>query len=221
MAGTSKKIGVLVSGGLDSAALVGFYLNKKTQVWPIYIRCGLRWENNEIFWAKRYLKSIKSTHLKPLTILNFSLEDAYDHTWSKTGKTPGRRSADDAVFLPARNMLLVTKALLHLSSNKIYQLALATLKGNPFPDGKRSYFNKLGQVLSKGFNKKISIQTPFRTLSKKQILQKVKKFPIHLSLSCINPKNHTHCGWCNKCAERKKAFQKAGMDDLTRYQSIN
>jgi 7-cyano-7-deazaguanine synthase len=212
----NKKIGVLFSGGLDSAALVANLLEKGYEVWPVYVSCGLTWEKREIYWARKFIINLKGKRIQPLAIVHLALENAYKHNWSKTGDTPGPTSSDDAVFLPARNLLLITKALLYLSSKKIFVLALAILKGNPFPDASRKFFRRLEKVLSSSFKEKIKILTPFRGSKKKTILQ-MKGYPLHLSFSCINPYGYLHCGACNKCVERKHAFKKAGIADLTKY----
>jgi 7-cyano-7-deazaguanine synthase in queuosine biosynthesis len=44
-----------------------------------------------------------------------------------------------------------------------------------------------------------------------------KGLALELTFSCINPKGYEHCGDCNKCTERKKAFFAAGVFDKTRY----
>ena len=212
-----KKIGVLFSGGVDSAALLARYLKAAYQVWPVYTTAGLPWEKAELTWAKRLLKNIQTTDLKPLTVVRLRLEKAYDKNWSQTGRTPGLHSSDEAVYLPARNLLLITKALLFLSSRKINEIAIATLKGNPFPDGRESYFRLLEKVLSRSFRRRIFIRSPFRTMEKIQIIRKFPAFPFHLTFSCINMRGLVHCGRCNKCAERKRAFKKAGVGDRTAY----
>jgi 7-cyano-7-deazaguanine synthase len=212
-----KKIGVLTSGGLDSAALIGHYLKKGFEVWPIYIRCGLRWEAAEQRAARKFINALSTKRARKLASIHLLLEHAYDKNWSTTGKIPGARSSDKAVYLPARNLLLVMKAVLYLFPHKIYRLALATLNGNPFPDGRRSYFDSLQKVLSASFGKRIRIETPFRNSVKKKIILSNRAFPLYLSLSCLRPTGGMHCGRCNKCAERKKAFRQAGLKDLTNY----
>jgi 7-cyano-7-deazaguanine synthase len=213
----SKNIGVLFSGGLDSAALIGFLLNKGYSVWPVYTQAGLHWEKIEYFWAQKFLKAQHSARLHKLASVRLALEQAYHNNWSHTGETPGEHSRDESVYLPARNLLLITKALLYLSSQNIYQLAIATLRGNPFPDGRVSYFKLLEKVLAKSFNQNVRILTPFRQLHKKDIIARCFGVPIHYSFSCINPIGRFHCGRCNKCAERKRAFTQAGVNDKTIY----
>jgi len=44
-----------------------------------------------------------------------------------------------------------------------------------------------------------------------------KRLPLEATFSCLNPKGYDHCGECNKCTERKKAFFAVGMTDKTKY----
>ena len=44
-----------------------------------------------------------------------------------------------------------------------------------------------------------------------------QRMPLEFTFSCLNPKGYDHCGECNKCVERKKAFFAAGVFDKTRY----
>jgi len=212
-----RNIGVLFSGGLDSAALVGHYDKRGTRVWPIYVRCGLRWEKAELRFAQQYLKALRSKNVQPLAKLQLLLEGAYESNWSQKGKVPSATSDDREVFLPARNLLLCIKALLALSSKGINDVALATLKGNPFDDATTSYVHDLERVLRRSFQQRVRVHMPFRGLSKSQVIRRHKDLPLEFSLSCINPRGNLHCGACNKCAERKKAFAKADVVDRTTY----
>ena len=52
---------------------------------------------------------------------------------------------------------------------------------------------------------------------KVQVVARGKKWPLELTLSCLAPRDMQHCGRCNKCAERRKAFAGAGLPDKTVY----
>jgi 7-cyano-7-deazaguanine synthase len=41
--------------------------------------------------------------------------------------------------------------------------------------------------------------------------------PLVFTLSCIQPLVGRHCGACNKCAERRRAFEQAQLPDPTEY----
>src|SRR4051812_41345213 len=102
---------ILISGGLDSAILLGESLNQSTTVQPLYIRTGLSWEPVELAHAQRFLIALARPSLRPLRILEQPVADLYDDHWSLTGKNvPGAETPDEAVFLPGRNVLLLSKA---------------------------------------------------------------------------------------------------------------
>lgn len=60
MASVGKRVCVLMSGGLDSAVLVVFYLERGFHVLPVYVAGGLRWERVELAWTRRFLRRIAS-----------------------------------------------------------------------------------------------------------------------------------------------------------------
>ncbi len=215
----ARKIGVLFSGGLDSAALLEHYRSRGYEVHPVFIEAGLPWEKIELYWTRRFLTALHSSQIKPLLTIKLLLGDAYRHNWSKIGKIPGPRSRDQAVYLPARNLMLLSRAMLFLTPLHVTDIAIGTLEGNPFPDGKRSYFKLLARVFSQSIGKHIQIHSPLRKQKKKNVIAAHKELPLHLTFSCINPKGKFHCGKCNKCAERKKAFKQAGVADKTVYKS--
>ncbi len=213
-----KEIAVLVSGGLDSAILTAHLLKTHSFVQPIYLKSGHVWEKTEFFWLKRYLKAIADQRLRQLVSLSFETRDLYEGHWSLTGKkTPDERSDDRKVYLPGKNLLLIAKASVYCSLNHISMLALGPLKTNPFPDAKSSFFKNLEKICSDGLNFKLKIKTPFLKKTKNEVMKLGKNLPLHLTFSCLSPIGNNHCGKCNKCAERKKAFREAKMEDRTKY----
>ena len=64
---------------------------------------------------------------------------------------------------------------------------------------------------------RLSILRPFARLWKKDVLELGRGLPLELTFSCIIPNDGLHCGRCNKCAERRRAFASASMEDGTKY----
>lgn len=219
MGKAEKSIAVLTSGGLDSAALLWKFspsLCPSSLVYPIFIRQGLRWENAELFWLKKFLCYLKTS---PLTVLELPVRDLYQKHWAIGGKpVPGRNSQDSAVYLPGRNLLLTLKAAIFCVTHQIPTLAIGSLDHNPFPDATPLFFRQWGKSLSMGLGGSIEIVAPFRQQTKAQVIQANSDAPLHLSFSCINPWGVRHCGACNKCAERQKAFRQAKREDKTIYE---
>jgi 7-cyano-7-deazaguanine synthase len=63
----------------------------------------------------------------------------------------------------------------------------------------------------------VRIVRPFAAFEKREVMHLGRSFPLEETFSCISPAGGLHCGRCNKCAERKAAFSRAEMRDLTVY----
>ncbi len=214
----SPGLAVLVSGGPDSAVLVGEALQGRAAVYPLYVRCGLVWETEELDYLRRFLDAISSSALRPLTVLEMPVGDLYPGHWSLTGKgTPDAATPDEAVFLPGRNVLLLSKAMLWCHLRAVSEIAIATLASNPFPDATPEFFAAFEAVVNRAVGGRIRIHQPYLSLKKTEVLRRGRALPLELTFSCIRPRQGRHCGACNKCAERRRAFADAGVPDRTPY----
>jgi 7-cyano-7-deazaguanine synthase len=208
---------VLVSGGLDSAILVGESVRDHV-VWPLYVRFGLAWEEAELLHLRHFLEAIASPNLRPLVVLDMPVRDLYGQHWSITGEeVPAAGSADEEVFLPGRNVLLLTKALLWCHLHGVPAVALAPLAANPFPDATPAFFAAFAAVVNESVGGSVRIELPYRGLSKVEVLHRGREMPLVWTFSCIRPVNNRHCGTCNKCGERHQSFRDAGLSDPTLY----
>lgn len=203
-----QKICVLVSGGMDSSILLALIARQYQEVHPLYIRCGLNWEKAELYWLKKYLKKIISPNIQSLKILNVPVHDLYKDHWSLTGKNiPGLNSNNQEVYLPGRNILLLSHTAIFCSKNDIPEISLGILKGNQFPDSQKSFFSSFEKMIMQGLNFSLKIQTPFSDMSKVDVLKLGKDLPLNLVFSCLKPDGIYPCGKCNKCAEREKVMR--------------
>lgn len=215
--GSPKSVGLLLSGGLDSAILLGHLLDQGMHVQPFYIQSGLHWQDQELESLRHYLAAVWQPELSALVILDLPLSDVYQNHWSITGRNvPAADSPDSAVFLPGRNALLVIKAALWCQLRGINTIALATLGSNPFSDATAEFFSHLEAVLAMAVAP-LRIERPFADFDKRNVMQLGKELPLELTFSCIAPVYGKHCGRCNKCVERQAAFRTVGRDDLTDY----
>jgi 7-cyano-7-deazaguanine synthase len=167
---------------------------------------------------ERYLVAVSGRQLEPLTVLDLPMADVYGNHWSITGhNVPEAGTPDEAVFLPGRNALLTIKAALWCQMHGINELAVATLRSNPFKDASASYFAKLGDVLSGSRFRPFHLVRPFGDFDKQQVMKLGRPYPLDLTFSCIAPRDGVHCGQCNKCAERQAAFDLISSNDPTNY----
>jgi 7-cyano-7-deazaguanine synthase len=214
--GTS--LAILISGGLDSAILLGEALHRHEAVHPLYVRCGLHWEAPELGWLQRFLEAVRQPTLRPLHILDLPVTDLYGDHWSLTGRqVPDAESPDEAVFLPGRNVLLLAKAILWCHLHDVPAVALAPLESNPFPDATPAFFRAYQDVVNQAVGGAVRVLRPYAGLSKPEVMRRGRGLPLELTFSCIRPAGDRHCGRCNKCAERRRAFADAGMTDPTAY----
>ncbi len=210
---------VLTSGGLDSAVLLARLLKRGAPVLPLYVRCGLRWEEAELAAVRRLLKALRSSRLRPLRTVHAPLGPLYAGHWSLRGRVPGARSADAAVYLPGRNLLLATYAAMACAEARVSTIAFGTLKGNPFGDATPEFFRSLGRCLTHALGRPIRIITPLIRVTKTQLIRSAVPAVLAASFSCLCPRGGAPCGACNKCAERRRAFARARVADPTRYAS--
>lgn len=215
---SNSPVGVLVSGGLDSCILVAHLLAQSRPVFPLYVRSDVTWRQPEERALQRFLNSLRSPLLQPLVTFDLPLADVYQDHWSITGKdVPSESSPDDAVYLPGRNTLLAIKPALWCQMRGIGQLALAPLSTSPFADATSGFAIDLQGVLSRSGCRPIEICLPFLSLTKADVMQLGRNYPLELTFSCIAPKRQRHCGVCNKCGERRAAFRAVGRPDITQY----
>jgi 7-cyano-7-deazaguanine synthase len=214
---------VLMSGGLDSAVLLAEEAadGRNDLVQPIYVSVGLAWEGAEQS-AVRDLLAVAplQDRSRPLVSLAVDMRDVYaaGH-WAVEGRPPGYHTPDDDVYLPGRNVVLLGKAAVYCAAAGIDRLVLGTLAHNPFPDATPAFRQAMAHALSLGLAHRLAIDAPFAAASKADVIKRGIELgvPLHLSLSCMSPVGHVHCGTCSKCRERHDAFIDAGIVDPTEY----
>ncbi len=210
---------VLLSAGLDSAVLAAAEAERGI-VHPVYVSCGLAWEDGELAAVDRLLATPPFARLAPLARLTFTARDLYPAShWSLRGEPPAFNTPDEDVYLTGRNIMLLSKSAIYCAQHDVGRVALAMLAGNPFPDATPSFFAAMSRGLSLGLNHQLEIATPFATMTKSDVIQLGTRLGVDLglTLSCMNPQDGRHCGQCSKCRERRDAFREAAVSDPTEY----
>lgn len=219
--GAHRGVVVLASGGVDSAVLTAEFLRDGRAVQPIYVRFGLAWEAVEEARLRCFLDTLSGSELRSLVTLDLPVADTYGAHWSLgTDGVPDEHTADDAVYLPGRNLLLLAKSSIWCALHGYPTIALGTLKGNPFADSSREFFGDLEALVHTAVGHRLEIATPFAELDKAQVLELGRDLALEHTFSCIDPIGDVHCGRCNKCAERRRAFAEVSIDDATTYATL-
>ncbi len=216
--GRAASVAVLTSGGVESAVLIADAVQRYERVYPVYVRKGFVWETVELAHLKKFLKGWKADGLAELAVLDLPLQNVYKGHWSLgKNRTPGSRAPDAAVYLPGRNLLLLSLAGLFCSVRRISTIWIGTLKGNPFKDARAGFLRQMESLLQESLGSPVRIAAPLREFTKGQVIRSWQQIPWEKTFSCLNPVNHRHCGRCQKCGERRSGFRAAGVADPTRY----
>jgi 7-cyano-7-deazaguanine synthase len=220
---------ILLSGGLDSAVLLADEAARageddRHRVQPIYVGAGLAWEAAERAIVARLLdRPPLRGRVRPLVALSVDMRDVYAAThWSVTGQAPAYHTPDEDVYLPGRNIILLSKAAVFCAAADIGRIVIGTLDHNPFPDATPKFRASIADALSLGLGRDIRIDAPYAASSKADVIRKglALGVPFDCTLSCMKPAGETHCGTCSKCRERHDAFVDAGVSDPTGYASV-
>jgi 7-cyano-7-deazaguanine synthase len=219
---------VLFSAGLDSAVLLAEEA-ARGGVQPVYVSAGLAWEPAERASAARLLAApLFAGRVWPLASLSVDMRDVYAAShWAVKGTPPAYHTADEEVYLPGRNVILLGKAGVYCAGANLDRIVLGTLAHNPFPDATPEFRAAMARALSLGLAHELQIDAPFEGVSKGEVIRRGHRLdvPFELTLSCMRPiegvRNGVpvvdHCGTCSKCRERHDAFLEAGIIDPTIY----
>lgn len=225
MSGTA----VLHSGGLDSAVLLADEAAARgaASVQPLYVSVGLAWESAERAMVERLLQTRPFAGIRPLAALTVEMRDVYAAShWAVCGTPPGYHTPDEDVYLPGRNIVLLSKASVFCAVADLDRIVLGTLAHNPFPDATDEFRSALARALSLGLAHDVQIAAPFAGRSKADVTRRGIELGIDLTLtlSCMSPiesrlpnRDPRHCGTCSKCRERHDAFLELGITDPTVY----
>ncbi len=219
---STEPIGVLLSGGLDSAILVSHLLAQGETVRPFYIRTGVVWQAAERRAVHMYLKAVAQTELLPLVEFEMPLADLYEQHWSLDGRdVPDAATPDDAVFLPGRNALLILKPAIWCQSHGISRLALGPLASNPFPDARSEFFceprNHAPTIERRGVADSAAVRriAQNRRYAARPCVAARTYLELHRPGSRV-AQIHPLRPMQQMC-ERQHAFADAGMNDPTKY----
>ncbi|HEX4588684.1 MAG TPA: 7-cyano-7-deazaguanine synthase, partial [Gemmataceae bacterium] len=79
------------------------------------------------------------------------------------------------------------------------------------------FFAEFAAGVDRAVGGRVEVVAPFANLTKAEVIRRGQELPLQHTLSCLRPVDGRHCGRCNKCAERRAAFQAAGIADPAEY----
>ncbi|MHA7646358.1 7-cyano-7-deazaguanine synthase [Nitrosopumilus sp. S4] len=221
-----KKAVIVFSGGVDSVCAVSI-LKSKYDLYGITFSYGQK-ASMEIKAAKSFAKKMR---LKDHKIIDIDfMKNLYGNSNVLTNtkrKIPSE--FEYSIVVPIRNAVFLSIASAWAYSLDARLVAYGAHTGDKhYPDCRPKFAKKLESAFNQGeidginskIRQKIEIWSPYRQgLSKSDLLKsgiKVLGDSIFKTWSCYSNKKY-HCGNCESCNNRKIAFEKARINDKTKY----
>lgn len=221
-----KAIAVL-SGGLDCCVATSIYKDDY-DITAITFNYNQKSLDEEIKAAKRICERFNMAHV----IIDLPWLDKISNSSLNNDKdvpTVSLKELDDdnkalenakSVWVPARNTVFCSIALSYAESIKaeIIIVGWDYEEAVTFPDNSKQYLESFNKTIEYGSFDDIKIEAPLINMTKKEIVEKGNQInaPIDISYSCYNG-CEKHCGVCESCKRRKRAFSQANIDDPTEY----
>jgi 7-cyano-7-deazaguanine synthase len=213
----NKKCVVILSGGPDSVTCLYWAKAEGYDVNAITFDYGQK-AKIEIETAKKITNELGIPH-KVIDLSN--LKEIYEGVTSLVDESMKITSDfSDSIIVPFRNgifMAVTVAYTIGIEANTIFYGAHAD--DEPFyPDCRRDFYEAFEKAARLGTDKNIVIYSPFSDIPKSGILKIAVELgvPLELTWSCyLN--GPVHCGKCESCNNRKKAFKEANIKDSTIY----
>lgn len=212
-----EKCVVILSGGPDSVTVMYWAKNEGYDVHALTFDYNQKGKK-EIGIAKELAKAIDAKHL----ILNLeNLSSIYTGVTSLVdGNMEITCEFSVPIIVPFRNGIFMAISVAYAAGIGACQIFYgAHASDEPFyPDCRKGFYQAFEKAAQLGTEKPIIILSPFSETPKSGILKKGLELgvPLEKTWSCYLSKDY-HCGKCESCMNRKKAFKDAGLEDKTVY----
>ncbi len=215
----SKKCVVVLSGGPDSATVAYWAKAQGYTVYPITFKYG-QIAVKETDVAQKIAEKIGTT----TKIIDLSaLKDIFRGTTSLVNREiPLTTEFSSPIIVPFRNAIFLSAAVAYavtVGADKIFYGAQGS--DEPFyPDCRQEFYEAFEKAARLGTCEDITIKAPFSGSQKSELIKKGAELgvPFELTWSCYLD-GAKHCGKCESCVNRKKAFREAKIGDPTSYDS--
>lgn len=124
------------------------------------------------------------------------------------------------IIVPFRNGVFMSVAVAYADSVGAERILYGAHGGDEsnYPDCRPGFYKAFEKAAQLGTEREIVIEAPFGGGSKADILLSAVELgvPLDRTWSCYE-RGPVHCGRCESCRNRRKAFREAGVPDPTQY----
>jgi len=218
-----KRVVLGLSGGMDSATLCAYYLQKGYDVIPVSFEYGSKHNHYERQAAEKvanfYNLEIKKVDLP-------FIGQMFKSNLLKTGGGIPEGHYEDfnmsKTVVPGRNLIFISVMMGLAWSEGAEVVAIGVHGGDHtiYEDCRAGFIAAMNSAVIQGSGERVRIEAPFQYLNKTSILA------LGYSLSPVVPYEYTRtcykeqelsCGKCGSDVERLEAFKNIGKDDPIKY----
>ncbi len=223
-----KKAISVLSGGLDSTVATSA-LKEEYEIHALTFDYGQRSAKREIESSKQICQELGIKHtvmdLAWLGKLGKSALTVHENEVPQleSDKLDDKEICDETarkVWVPGRNVVFTAIATAFAEAEDAEKIIVGwdLEEAVTFPDNSREFLEAFNKTLEIGTLEGVQIEAPVIGLNKNEIVEMGEKVdaPMELSYSCYMG-DEQHCGTCESCMRRKRAFEMAGVVDKTEY----
>ena len=224
-----KKAISVLSGGLDCTVATSVFA-EDYEIHAITFNYGQKAFERELQAAREICSKMNWTH----EVIDLPwLADISNSSLNTSEEIPEPSEEDldnfekssesaSSVWVPARNMVFTSNAVSYAESIGAEKIIVGwdAEEAATFPDNSKEFLKTFNELITVGSPERIRIEAPAIDLNKEEIVELGMKVgaPIELSYSCYKG-NDKHCGVCESCMRRKRAFRNLGIEDKSEYEN--
>jgi len=228
MTGNNKKAVVLLSGGMDSATVLGIAHSLGYELYTISFYYGQR-NNKELGYATKLAKYYKVKEYKVITI-NLDTIGGSALLTDTNLNIPTNRIDNNNIpvtYVPARNIIFlsIAGAYAEVVDAEAIFIGANQMDYTGYPDCREEFLTAFEDALNKGTKtgqegKRIKIIAPLLHMTKAEIIKKGMELgvPYQYTWSCYVG-GRKACGKCDACKLRLQGFEEAGYQDVIPYET--
>lgn len=224
---TVRKAVCLLSGGLDSATVLGYALSKGLEVHALSFNYGQR-HARELDSSNRVAEHYGVDHkIIDVNLTQIGGSSLTDDIPVATRNIEEIENGIPTSYVPARNTIFLALAAGYLETiggDTVY-IGVNAVDYSGYPDCRPDFISAMENALNLGTGdgkkKWLAIEAPLQYLSKSEIIKMGHDLavPYELTSSCYNG-NEEACGKCDSCLLRLRGFMDAGHPDPIKYREL-
>ncbi|MEM2874678.1 MAG: 7-cyano-7-deazaguanine synthase QueC [Candidatus Hadarchaeales archaeon] len=209
----------LLSGGPDSAVAAALARREGYEIYCLSFDYGQR-ARRELESARKIARSLGAREHRIVDLSSMKEILGRGVTPLVDGRMGMPEKFEKSLIVPFRNGIMLAVAAGHavaIGASAVFYGA----QGDDaafYPDCRDSFARAMEKAIGEGTGEKIKVVNPLVRMKKSQVIRLADELgvPLEETWSCYLD-GRLHCGRCESCRNRKRAFEEAGIRDPTKY----